>query len=76
MGEEGKKTYYNNKFVIQIKDNYAEVEDMLLMCEEYNFSSYHHQGNQLPKAILLSTDTHLIDFFDYSVEEGSLEEVL
>ena len=76
MGEEGKKTYYNNNFVKQIKNNYAEVEDMLLMCENYNFSSYHHQGNLLPKAILLSTDTHLIDFFDYSAKEGSLEEVL
>ena len=75
MSEEGKVTYTHIDAGNQIKNNYAEVENMLRMDNIYAFD-FLHNGNKIPKATFLQIDSTLTDFFDYKAKEGSLTEVL
>ena len=73
--EEGEKvTYVTANAAKQIKNNYAEVESML--CMNPLPSHYEYEGNKIADALVLQVDSTLLNFFDYVIKEGNLQEAL
>lgn len=75
MEEEGKTAYVHINAAKQIKNNYAEVKNILQVNDLRNYDLF-YKGNKLPQVIFIHADSTLTAFFDYPVKEGSLEEVL
>ena len=74
--EEGEKvTYVTANAAKQIKNNYAEVESMLCM-NTLTSSHYEYEGNKIADALVLQVDSTLLNFFDYVIKEGNLQEAL
>ena len=74
--EEGEKvTYVTTNAAKQIKNNYAEVESMLCM-NTLTSSHYEYEGNKIADALVLQVDSTLLNFFDYVIKEGNLQEAL
>ena len=73
--EEGEKvSYVTTNAAKQIKNNYAEVESML--CMNTLPSHYEYEGNKIADALVLQVDSTLLNFFNYVIKEGNLQEAL
>lgn len=75
MGKDELVTYTDVNAAQQILKNYAEVESMLKM-NNVGASHFQYREQPIEKAIFLQMDSTLLNFFDYTVKEGSLKEAL
>ena len=74
--EEGELvTYVTAQAGNQIKNNYAEVENMLRM-NSLTSIHFEHEGNKVAEATVIQVDSTLLHFFPYETKEGSLHEAL
>ncbi|MBR5613052.1 MAG: ABC transporter permease, partial [Bacteroidaceae bacterium] len=74
--EEGELvTYVTALASNQIKNNYAEVENMLRM-NLLTSTHYEYEGNKVLDARTIQVDSTLLHFFPYETKEGSLHEAL
>ena len=75
MGKDELVTYTDVNAAQQILKNYAEVGSMLKMISG-EASHFQYREQPIEKAIFLQMDSTLLNFFDYTVKEGSLKEAL
>lgn len=70
-----KSPYATSDAAKQIKESYAEVEQMLRI-NSISMAYLQHQGNTLTDITFVQADSTLLSFFDYTAKEGSLKEAL
>ena len=75
MGKDEIVTYTEVNTARQIKKNYAEIESMLRL-NSVSVSYFQYKEEPIDKAISLQMDSTLLDFFNYTIKEGSLKEAL
>ena len=75
MGKDEIVTYTEVNTARQIKKNYAEIESMLRL-NSVSVSYFQYKEEPIDKSIFLQMDSTLLNFFDYTVKEGSLKEAL